>query len=295
MNADLSAAASFMATHARALDRRRFELLFGEADAGTVLAAVDGYRNLDGGYGWGLEPDLRAAESQPAGALHAFEVFEDIAPVTTPHAAQLCDWLASVSLPDGGVPFALPVRDASGCAPFWAQADPKVSTLHSTSFAVGAALRVAAHDPDVAAHPWLDRATQYCLTAIEAIGDRPHAIELTFVIQFLDAASDTRKEAGALLDRLRRFIPDDGLLPVEGGAADEVIRPLDVAPVPGRPARTLYDAGVVDADLSRLAAEQHDDGGWSVDFASYSPAAALEWRGYRTVAAVSVLRHNSVL
>ncbi|MPY58461.1 hypothetical protein [Streptomyces spongiae] len=295
MNVDLSAAASFMTAHARVLDRRRFELLFGEADAGSVLAAVDGYRNPDGGYGWGLEPDLRAPESQPAGALHAFEVFEDIAPATTPHAARLCDWLASVSLPDGGLPFALPVKDASGCAPFWAQADPKVSTLQSTAFAVGGALRVAAHDPAVAAHPWLDRATRYCLTAIEAIGDRPHAIELSFAIRFLDAVSEIRQEAGALLDRLRRFIPDNGLLPVEGGAADEVIRPLDVAPTPRRPARRLYAPDVVDADLSRLAAGQQDDGGWLVDFASHSPAAALEWRGYRTVAAVSVLKQNSAL
>ncbi|GGZ87139.1 hypothetical protein GCM10010344_63390 [Streptomyces bluensis] len=260
-----------------------------------MLTALDGYRNPDGGYGWGLEPDLRAPESQPAGALHAFEVLEDIAPATTPHAAQLCDWLASVSLPDGGLPFALPVTDASGCAPFWAQADPQVSTLHSTAFAVGAALRVAACDPAVAAHPWLDQATQYCLSAIEAISDRPHAIALSFAIRFLDAASETRPEAGALLDLLRRFIPDNGLLPVEGGAADEVIRPLDVAPVPGRPARTLYDSDVVDTELSRLAAGQQDDGGWLVDFTSYSPAAALEWRGYRTVSAVSILRRNSVL
>ncbi|MFE6040711.1 hypothetical protein [Streptomyces sp. NPDC056452] len=295
MTADLSAATSFMAMHARVLDRRRFELLLGEADAGSALAAVDGYRNPDGGYGWGLEPDLRAPESQPAGALHAFEVFQDIAPVTTPHAVQLCDWLASVSLPDGGLPLALPVKDASGCAPFWAQADPKVSTLQSTSFAAGAALRVAAHDSDVAAHPWLDRATQYCLTAIEAIGDSPHAVELSFAIRFLDAASETRQEAGALLDGLRRFIPAGGLLPVAGGSVDEVIRPLDIAPAPGRPARTLYDADVIDAELSRLAAEQQDDGGWLVDFASYSPAAALEWRGYRTVAAVSVLKQNSAI
>lgn len=295
MNADLSAAASFMATHARVLDRRRFELLLGEGDVGSVLAAVDGYRNPDGGYGWGLEPDLRAPESQPAGALHAFEVFEDIAPVTTPHAAHLCDWLASVSLPDGGLPFALPVGDAAGCAPFWAQADPKVSALQSTSFAVGSALRVAAHDSAVAAHPWLDRATQYCLTAIEEIEDRPHAIELSFAIRFLDAAYDTRQEAGALLDSLRRFIPADGLLPVDGGGADEVIRPLDIAPAPGRPARTLYAPDVIEADLGRLAAGQQDDGGWLVDFASYSPAAALEWRGYRTVAAVSILRQNSAL
>src|SRR3954466_2494122 len=117
---DLPAARSFMATHARALDRRRFEQIDPEADGdpAAVLAAVDAYRNPDGGYGWGLEPDLRCPESQPGGALHAFEALADIAPTTTPPARALCDWLAKVSLPDGGLPFALPMVDRTGSAPF---------------------------------------------------------------------------------------------------------------------------------------------------------------------------------
>ncbi|MQA84355.1 MAG: hypothetical protein GEV03_06965 [Streptosporangiales bacterium] len=295
MTVDLSAAASFMATHARVLDRRRFQLLLGETDAGAVLAAVDGYRNPDGGYGWGLEPDLRAPESQPGGALHAFEVFEEVAPSTTPRAVELCDWLASVSSPDGGLPFALPVADSAGCAPFWAQADPTTSSLHSTAFVAAAALRVAAGDPDVAAHPWLDQATRYCLGAIEAVDTAPHAIELSFAIQFLDAVHETRPEAVGLLDHLGRFIPENGLVRVAGGGEDEMLRPLDFAPAPGRPARKLFPPAVVDAELRRLADGQQDDGGWLVDFASYSPAAALEWRGYTTVRAVSILRRNSVI
>ena len=35
---------------------------------------------------------------------------------------------------------------------------------------------------------------------------------------------------------------------------------------------------------------QQGDGGWRVDFASSSPMAELEWRGYITVHAVSLLR-----
>ncbi len=295
MTINLAAASSFLTAHARLLDRRRLGLLLGETDTSAVLAAVGGYRNPDGGYGWGLEPDLRAPESQPGGALHAFEVFEDIAPATTPHAAELCDWLAGVTLPDGGLPFALPVNDSTGCAPFWVQADPAVSTLHSTAFVAGAALRVAAHDSTVAAHPWLEIATRYCLEAMAAVQAAPHAIELCFAVQFLDAAYETHPEAAELLDRLGRFIPDNGLVHVEGGADDEWLRPLDFAPVPDRPARTLFSPEVVDADLRRQADGQQGDGGWRVDFASYSPSAALDWRGYATVRAVSILRRNSVI
>ena len=290
MSVDFTAAAGFMASHGRILDRRRLELVLRETEPDSVLAAVDGYRNADGGYGWGLEPDLRAPESQPGGALHAFEVFEEVAPAITPRAVELCDWLDSVTLPDGGLPFALPVADATGCAPFWAEADPSVSSLQSTAFTAGAALRVAAHDPAVAVHPWLARATQYCFDALAALDSAPHAIALSFAVRFLDAAHERYPAAPALLERLGRFVPDTGLVSVQGGSEGETLRALDFAPVPGSPASALLRAGVIEAELDELAAQQQEDGGWTVDFASYSPAAALEWRGYKTVHAVLTLK-----
>jgi hypothetical protein len=288
----LADARGFMAGHARLLDRRRFELLFDGGDAEPVLAALGAYSNGDGGYGHGLEPDLRALESQPAAALHAFEVFADVAPVTPPEAVALCDWLDEIALPDGGLPFALPIEDATGCAPFWAQADPSVFSLQITAIVAAHAHRVAAHDPAVAAHPWLARSTGCCLAAIEALGEAPSAYVLAFAMRFLDAAFDREPAAPRLLERLGEYIPDDGRLRVAGGLTDETLWPLDLAPEPGRPARSLLDEDVVEADLDRLAAEQEADGGWSVDFQSYSPAAALEWRGYTTVRALSVLRAN---
>ncbi|MDT8910433.1 hypothetical protein [Amycolatopsis sp. PS_44_ISF1] len=291
MTVNLNAAASFLATHARVLERRRFELLTGEVIPQAVLGAVEGYRNADGGYGWGLEPDLRAPESQPGGALHAFEVFEQIAPATTPLAAELCDWLTSVSLPGGGLPFAFPVADPAGCAPFWTQAVPTFS-LQSTAFVAGTALRVAAHDGAVAEHPWLAEATRTCIEAIRRIDSAPHAIELSFAIRFLDAAHATRPEAAELLDHLGKFLPDNGILHVAGGSAEEFMRPLDFAPNPG-PARRLFDDRAVERELDDLEAGQQDDGGWPVVFASYSPAATLEWRGYTTVNAIRVLNANS--
>jgi hypothetical protein len=292
---DLSAAADFLAGAARVLDRRRFDLLIGAGDAGSVLAAVEAYRNPDGGYGWGLEPDLRSRTSQPGGALHAFEVFADVAPATADRAGQLCDWLASVTLPDGGLPFALPVADPAACAPFWAQADGTTSSLQITAVVAAAAHRVADGDPVVAGHPWLARATEYCLAAIRDLEPEPHAMVLAFAAQLLDAAAGRFPEAARVLDRLRPHIPADGLLHVAGGADDEFMRPLDFAPLPGGPARTLFTGDVVAAELRRLAEGQQADGGWAVDFGSYSPAATLEWRGHRTVQALILLRANHVL
>jgi hypothetical protein len=292
MTIDLTAATGFMATHARVLDRRRFELLLGDGDPEAVLAAADGYRNPDGGYGWGLEPDLRAPESQPGGALHAFEAFADAAPARSPHAVALCEWLESVTLPDGGLPFALPVADASGLAPFWASADPAASSLQITAYVAGTAYRTG--DPDVAAHPWLARATDYCLGAIAALGDDPFALAVLASLGFLDEVRDSRPEADALIDKLGAAIPDSGRLAVVGGKEDESVGALDLSPFPDRPSRRLFSAETVGAELDRLAAGQRDDGGWTVDFQSYSPQAELEWRGYATVRAVEILQRHGI-
>jgi hypothetical protein len=295
MTVDLAAAADFVAGSARLLDRRRFEVLFDGGGAEPLLAAVDGYRNPDGGYGWGLEPDLRSRTSQPGGALHAFEAFASAAPATTPRAVELCEWLAGVTLPDGGLPFALPVPDPAACAPFWATADNGRSSLQITAIVAIAAYRVAAFDPAVAAHPWLARATAFCLSTLEGLDTAPHAMELAFAVQWLDAAASSTPEAARVLERVRPWVPAEGVLHVDGGAEDEFMRPLDFAPMPGGPARTLLADGVVEAELDRLAAAQQADGGWRVDFDSYSPAATLEWRGHRTVQALLVLRANGAL
>ncbi|MFG1998266.1 hypothetical protein ACGFNU_03850 [Spirillospora sp. NPDC048911] len=292
MTIELSAVADFMAGHARVLDRRRFQLLMGETGTAGVLAAVDGYRNPDGGYGWGLEPDLRSPESQPGAALHAFEVFEEIAPATAPQAVALCDWLQSVSCPDGGVPFALPLATAAATAPWWKDADRTVSSLQITNVTAAAAHRVAAHDPAVAAHPWLARATRYCLDQIAALDEAPHAYILSFSIWLLDAVHDTCPEAAELLTRLGAHIPAEGKLRVEGGTDDEFLHPLDFSPYPDSPSRALFTPEQISADLDRLAARQQDDGGWTVEYAKISPAGALEWRGASTVRAIDILRRN---
>lgn len=298
MSIDLAAAAAFMATHARLLDRGRFELLTRPDDPAAVrrtLAALEAYRNDDGGYGYGLEPDLRSTTSQLGGAGHAFETFAEAAPTTTsPHAVELCDWLTTVSLPDGGIPFGLPVPDPAGCAPFWAEADPTVSSLQISAFVAMNAHALAKHDKAVAKHPWLERVTDCCLAAIQRLDDKPFAIELSFCVRLLDEMYESRTEAANLLDKLSRSIPPDGRVPVVGGAEGETMRALHFAPLPDRPARQLFSNAVIDAELEQLAKEQQPDGGWRVDFHNYSPQAELEWRGYATIAQLHVLQANGI-
>ena len=297
MSADINAARAFLVSQGRLLDRYRADLLMGTGDPDRVLRALDAHRNPDGGYGWSLEPDLRAPGSNPAGALHAFEIIEEVAPATSSRAGALCDWLAAVTLPGGGLPFVFPIDDPTGSSPVWTEADTTTSSLQITSAVAALAHRAGRHDGTIAKHPWLADASRYCLDRIAAI-DRPETIfvlELRFALWFLDAIVDDEPAAVEHMQRLAGAIPPSGCLPVPGGAADEKLRPLDFTPVPDRPLRDLFAADAVAADLEQLAGEQRPDGGWTVDFASASPGAEREWRSYATVRAITILRAHGVV
>ncbi|HTJ36555.1 MAG TPA: hypothetical protein VL738_25325 [Dactylosporangium sp.] len=290
MDFDLDAAVRFMTTHARLLDRRRLQFALGAGDPDDVLAALDPYRNADGGYGWALEPDLRSATSQPVAAMCALEVLADVRDTKSRRPVELCDWLARQTLADGGMPFALPFTDTEGSSPHWVGADPDVSTLQMTAQLAAQAHRIARHRADVAEHPWLAAATNYCLREIEGLEEAPHAYVLMFAMHFLDAAAGREPRAERLIEHLGQFVVHDGPTPVAGGEEGEVLQPLSFTPHADGPVRALFDPAAIAAELSRVAAEQQPDGGWQVGFPTNSAAAAVEWRGFATLQALAALR-----
>ena len=251
-----------------------------------------GYANADGGFGYALHPDLRSATSQPVGAMHVLEILEEVEGVATPIAASLCDWLDTVALVDGGLPFALPHGDRAGSAPMWGGADGSRSSLLITCAVSAIAHRIADRYPAIAEHPWLPRATEYCLGEIAEMKSAGMAIELRFALQLLDALHDKDGGAAAELRRVGGFLPASGTIPVHEGAAGEAMRPLDFSPAPDRPLRALLGDEVIAAALDGLEAEQDSEGAWDVDFTVYSPAAKVEWRGEATLRALKVLQSH---
>lgn len=295
MPVDLASARDFVMAKARLLDQLRLSAALGEPVDGEALrVALSAYAVPGGGYGAGLEPDLRSPEAQPAAAMHAFEALADLGR-PAPEGAALCDWLARAGLPDGGLPFARPVSDPAGCAPFWLSADPARSSLQITAGVAAQAHRMARNDPAVAMHPWLMLATAHCLGAMEQIRGPVPALSLMWSLRLLAAMEPRFPRAQAQLERLAGQLPRSGRLPVEGGADDEYMRPLDFSPTPDDPVREHIPAGRIDEDLDRLEAGQQDDGGWQADWTSYSDEARREWRGYLTVRALGLLRANGRL
>ncbi len=94
MPIDRTAAETFIWSAARLVDRHRYAMLFAEGSADPVLAALSGYRNLDGGFGHALEPDLRCPGSQPAATLQALEILHEAGRLDSEMARGAAAWIA---------------------------------------------------------------------------------------------------------------------------------------------------------------------------------------------------------
>lgn len=278
MAIDTEAAAQFIETNARVLERHRAALLLEDAPVAPVLTALRAYQNTDGGFGHALEPDVRCPGSQTAATADALEILAEAGASNDPMVAQAADWVAGIANADGGLPTVLPSADGHPRAP-WMVPDADSGFL---TYAVAARLWHLG-----AKHPWLEAATDWCWRHIEA-PEQPGGYTVKFALEFLDAVPDPARAAQAV-ERFRGSIRPDGTIPVEGGVEDEKLTPLALSRRPGAPSRALFTDAQIDQDLDRLERGQLEDGGWEFDYLHWSPGQVVEWRGRVTLAALATL------
>lgn len=72
---DHAAAAGFLKSTARPLEKALYEHLFEGASPEPAVFALAAFQNPDGGFGKGLEPDLQLADSSVIATTHAFANF----------------------------------------------------------------------------------------------------------------------------------------------------------------------------------------------------------------------------
>jgi hypothetical protein len=284
---DLNLAAQFLAGHARVLEQRRFDRLFGNGEARPVMDAVAAYRNPDGGFGHGLEPDCRCPASQPAAAELAFRILDEADAWDSALVGGACDWLQQNAATGAGATFVEASVGGWPHAPWWVPEDGRPASLIATGLITG-----TLHSRGVT-HPWLDRATEVMWTRIDELSS-PSAYEMRGVLKFLDCVPD-RERARRAFERVGPMLLECKLVTLDPAEAGEVHTPLDFAPGPQSLARQLFDADTIAAHLDHLSAGQGTDGGWTFNWLEWSPAAALDWRGFMTIEALSVLRSNDRL
>jgi hypothetical protein len=281
---DIDAAARFLAASGRVLDRRRFERLFAGGGARPVRDAVAAYRNDDGGFGHGLEPDGRSPASQPVAVELALRTLHEADAWDEELVAGACDWLEQTAPAEGGATFVAPSISGWPHAPWWQPEEGLPASLISTGLIAG-----TLHARGVE-HPWLTKATELLWSRLEQLGPvGPY--DMGGVLRFLEHVPD-RARAQAAFERIGPMLLQQGMVALDPDAPGEVHGPLDYAPVPGSLARRLFDQETIAAHLDHLAGGQREDGGWTFNWQAWSHPAELEWRGSVTVDALRVLRAN---
>lgn len=286
-------AEQFVWLTARVLEQHLFAHHFLHGTPDAVEAALDAYRNEDGGYGHALEPDLRGPVSQPLHTAHALRVLDAVGRCGGQRVERVCRYLTAVSTADGALPAIHPSQRGYPVAPFVPVVDDPPSELLATGPVVG-----LLHRNEVW-HAWLFRATDFCWQAVESL-EKSHPYEVEAAVAFLDSAPD-RSRAEAAADRLGRLVREQRLAaldpdrlaayPVASGyAPGEHHFPHDFARSPESVARAWFTDDEMARSLDHLAAQQQDDGGWPIRWRQWAPAPALESRPMVTIEALRTLR-----
>jgi hypothetical protein len=292
MTVHIAAARAFISANARIVERRLAEFhLDGDETAGTAaIAGLEAYRNGDGGFGHGLEPDALAPDSQPLAVDSAFDILDAVArsttdPSTRTRAAEAArvtmPYLDGVSSSDGGLSIVFPSVAAHPRAEHWGDG-VFAPGLNPTGKIVAVARALGVE------HPWLDRAAAFCRAAIDTPGSVGDAHSAICVLPFLETDTD-RDWAVRAYDDLRSRITGLPLFKEMPGP-DYGLSPLDFAPSPQSPRRGFFTDVSIAAHLDDLAAAQHDDGGWPLAWQPPGHSSVLAWRGVVTLHALRVLR-----
>jgi hypothetical protein len=288
--ATTEAATGFIWLTGRVLDQRRMANLNGGGDRDGVLAALEAYRTGDGGYAFGLEPDIKGPEPQPLTVMTALRILDEVG--VAPGAPEIA-WLGRHRADDGGFP-ALLESIAGYPRPPWIEPPTGIAGgLLPTGRIAG-----LMHKHRASA-PWLDAATGFCWTAIEEL-EATHPYEVESALVFLDNAPD-RPRALKAAARLGEMVRQQGLVmldpahperfsPAPGYAEGEFHYAYDFAPTPQSLGAQWFSADETATALDHLARSQQGDGGWQISWRRWAPTTESEARPGVTIEKLHILR-----
>lgn len=277
----IDAAERFLQLNARLIDRLRFAHLFRGGPAGPVRTALAAYRNDDGGFGNGLEPDLRGPSSQPVPAQHALEILSEIGASDDPLITGICHHLTAITAPGGGVPFVLPTVLDEPRGPWWQTSADPPGSINPTAALAGLLYALGIE------HPWVGAATEFCWTHLGSL-TVTGSYDALPILRFLDHVPDQDRAEKAFI-ALREPLLATVELDLRAGG-DAAHFPLDFAPTPSGYGRRLFADDLIEAHLDALVDDQGPDGGWTFNWLAWTPVTEPEWCSNQTVARLKTLR-----
>ena len=286
---NFSEARNFILTNARMIERRLFDFHFGNGTKEGVFHAVYAYRNSDGGFGHGMEPDTASPESQPLFSIMALETLDEIGYLTK--AIILDDFMPyfeRVTTADGGIPWMFRPTSDYPCEGHF-KTIKEWAALSTTAPLLGILEKYKIEIP------WMRKAEQFVWNEIDRIKEK-HVFCFLCVprrLEFLQYTKSRDKAEKALND-LKNWIVAEGVLcndkTDEGWGLYGKPHSLNYAHSPESVLYPIFSKERISADLDELVNRQKNDGRWDTWY-GLSEGMKLEWAGIQTLWALKTLRN----
>ena len=282
-------ARDFILTNARMIERRLFQFHFENDSSQGVYHAVYAYRNLDGGFGHGMEPDTASPESQPLFSIMALETLDEVGYLNADLIQRdFMPYFERVTTQKGGIPWMLRPKSDYPCADHF-KTVKEWAALSTTAPLLG---MLEKYHLDI---PWMEKAESFIWQEIERIKAKHVFCHLCVPrrLQFLQYTKNRDKAEKALQD-LKQWILTEGVLcddrSDEGWGLYGKPHSLCYAPSPDGILNPIFSKEMIHADLDELINRQKSDGRWDTWY-GLSEGMKLEWAGIQTLWTLKILKN----
>ena len=293
-------ARAFLLNRARPLEAALYAREFEEGPLEAVYAALAQFRNDDGGFGHGLEPDFTTANSSVLATTTALQTLRHLgAPPDNALVRGALAYLGATFDADLTrwplIPAAPTIANDAPHAPWWS-AGPEHATLFR-EYAVNPRAEVLGYlyTWPTLAEPTVVAQVESALASHFAQLDKPLDMnEMLCTLRLLDAPGLPASLRSVAQDAFERSI--ESVVAQDAEAWESyTLQPLQVAPAPLSPFAAAL-APLLAANLDFRILAQEDDGSWAPQwnwgplFPAAWPAAQCAWQGVLTLEALRSLR-----
>ncbi|MBN1814642.1 MAG: hypothetical protein JXA14_22570 [Anaerolineae bacterium] len=291
----------FLKTQARPLERTMFEHRFEGASAERVVTELARFQNKDGGFGHGLEPDLRTPMSSALATEIGLRTLKELGcasdhPLVVEAVRFFLETIDSQAKVWRVVPFD---ANAHPHAPWWHDEDGSLARTFDDFLIIPRASVVGLlhHYAALVPADWLAKLTEHTVATIETIEDGAFGgggDSLRYALGLAEAKALPQSFRDRLAPRLcclaLKFVSRD---PQEWGGY--VAKPLKVAPIPDSLVADVLRGGL-EEHLDYQIDHQMPEGTWEPTWTwgDFYPdvweEAKLQWRGVLTLKTLTALR-----